>query len=467
MLLNELLAEFFGPYVATVLGFALALFLFAHVLRGQQRQSASLAWLLAFVVAPVVFVPLYLIFAGRKVAARARRKRHLQLHATHKRVQLDGLSADIEKILNGYELPMARTGNQIELITSGEHGYKELVSLIDSAEHTIHIATFILARDEVGRDIVQRLAARAQQGVEVRLLVDALGSLGARFTLLKILERAGGHTGVFMRMIAFRRRWKADLRNHRKLAIFDGTTVLTGGMNIGREYMGPTTSSERWIDTMIKVSGPVVYDLAGVFADDWEFATGEHLTELDVVAAPHPTSQAAQAVPSGPDVDHDGLYDAIVASVYKARKRVWLVTPYFLPDSGLARALLMQAQIGTDVQIVLPRSSDQWLPDMARARTVRELHAAGARFHLHPRMVHAKQFLFDEALSVQGSANMDMRSLYLNYELAVFCYDDGTIKATARWIKTLIDECEEYVGDEPNVIRRAVEDFCWLASPQL
>ncbi len=466
MSLDQALSVYVWPYLAALAGFALALVLLAYVLRQHERQSASIAWVLAILLAPFVAVPAYLLFAGRKLAMKARRKQPLHSRGSHAGATLDGIGADVEAIVRGYGLPAASAGNRIALITDGGDAYDELTALIDGAQHRIHIATFVLGTDRVGRALTARLARRAREGVEVRLMVDALGSLLARAVLLPGLARAGGRTGVFMRVLPLHRRWRANLRNHRKLALFDDRVALVGGMNLARRYLGPHRSRRRWLDSMLRVEGPVLEDLAGVFADDWEFATGERVEPL--AAASAPGARVAQVVPSGPDVEYDALYDAIVAAVYKARRRLWMVTPYFVPDDGLMRALLMQARMGTDVRVVLPARSDHLVADLARARAVRRLHASGARFFVHDeRMVHAKHLVMDEALAVAGSANLDMRSLYLNYELALFCYDRGSITEIADWVETLAAQCTELTPPRPGPIRRLAEDLCWLAGPLL
>jgi cardiolipin synthase len=468
MSLQELTSSYAWPYLAALLGFVLALVLLAHVLRGHERQSASLAWVLAILLLPFVAVPAYLVFAGRKLALRARGKRPLHSQGSHEAAALSGIAADVEGIVRGYGLPAASGGNRLELITDGERAYEELTTLIDGAERSIHVATFVLSNDRVGRALITRLAQRAQEGLEVRLLVDALGSLWARPGLLPALRRAGGHTGVFMRVLPVHRRWRANLRNHRKLALFDDRVALVGGMNLARRYMGTRPWRGRWVDTLMRIEGPVVADLAGVFADDWEFATDERFEPRRRTAAPQGASQVAQVVPSGPDVEHDALYDAIIAALYKARRRVWLVTPYFVPDDGLMRVLLLQARMGVDVRVIVPKRSDHRVADLARARFVRRLHGAGAHCLVHePRMIHAKHLLVDDALAIAGSANLDMRSLYLNYELALFCYDHDSVQAVAGWMESLMSRCSAYRPREPGPARRLVEDLCWLAGPML
>ena len=466
--LVELFGPYLGPYLATLVGFGLALLLLAHVLRDNVRQSASFAWVLGLLLVPFIAVPAYLLFAGRKLARRAGGKEPLHSQGTHPAAELAGTGADIEAIVRGSGLPAVASGNRLDFIADGEQAYEQLTALIDGATRRIHIATFVLGNDRIGRALVARLCRRAREGVEVRLLVDAIGTVLARFTLLPGLERAGGRTGVFMPMLPLHRRWRANLRNHRKLAVFDDRIALVGGMNLARRYLGPHPSRSRWVDTMLRIEGPAVEDLAGVFADDWEFATDERIEPPRRVAAVDGAGQLAQVVPSGPDVEHDGLYDSIVAALYKARQRIWLVTPYFVPDDGLMRALGLQARLGADVRLILPRRSDHRVADLARARFVRQLQAAGARFFFHPeRMVHAKHLVVDDALTIAGSANLDMRSLYLNYELALFCYDGASVRAVEDWMDGLMQQCSEQGPRQPGPARRLLEDLCWLAGPLL
>ena len=232
--------------------------------------------------------------------------------------------------------------------------------------------------------------------------------------------------------------------------------------------MGPEQSRTRWLDSTMKIEGPAVRDLSDLFADDWQFATGEQLPACAQIASLPGHERIVQVVPSGPDVPLDALYDAIVAALYKAQRRIWLVTPYFVPDDGLMRALLLQARLGHDVRVILPRRSDHRFVDMARGRFVRNLKEAGVHFFVHrSRMVHAKHVLVDDTMAVSGSANLDMRSLYLNYELALFCYDKQSIDDTAAWISSVLEECDEYDPKAPTVLRRLGEDLCWLTAPLL
>lgn len=464
------------PYTAAVLGFALAVLLFAYMLRQHERQSASIAWVLAFVLAPFIAVPAYILFAGRKLAARARAKTPLHDSRGGDPVPLAPPAAAIESIARGSGLPAARGGNRVEFLSDGAAAFEALMALVDGARERVHVSTFIFSADAVGRVIAERLARRAEEGIEVRLLVDAIGSLPARFTLLPALRRRGVRVGVFMPMLSLHRRSKANLRNHRKLVVADGRTAIAGGMNLGSDYMGPGPGAAPWIDTTLHLQGPVVADLEAVFAADWAFTVGESLPAVEPRAADAPgaggtgglAAQVIQVVPSGPDVVHDALYDAVVAAVYRATRRIWVVTPYFVPDEGLMRALTLQARVGVDVRLLLPARSNHLVADMARARYLRELSEAGVRLYYHPhRMVHAKHLLIDDTLAVAGSVNLDMRSLYLNYEVALFGYDPLSIARQVDWMEAHMAQCHQVKPPTPGLLRRLGEDVCWLAAPLL
>ena len=272
-------------------------------------------------------------------------------------------------------------------------------------------------------------------------------------------------------MLPLRRRWSANLRNHRKMAIIDGEIGMIGGTNLAREYMGPAADPARWIDTNVVLRGPALADLERVFAGDWRFATGEDLQLKDGPRAPceeGSPGMRTQVVASGPDVAGDPLYDAILSLIHEARKRVWIVTPYFVPDEGLFKALMLQSRLGRDVRIVVPGRSNHPVADLARGRRLRRLQGVGARVFAHPtRMIHAKQIVVDDDIAVSGSANLDMRSLYLNFEVDVFVYSPEKVAEMANWASGLMSQCVESGLTTPGYFRRWAEDLGWLVSPLL
>lgn len=428
----------FSPLL-TYLGFGLALALLAHLLRQQRSPSSTIAWLLVILFLPYIGVPLYLMLGGRKMRRMARRKK--PVYAPEPRfADATALGGEAEKILRSFGIPPATLGNRLRLIVTGEEAYRQLIRSIDEAKQSISITTYILGTDAVGHAIVDRLARRASEGVEVRLLVDSVGSWRLRRGALGPLTAAGARVAFFMPVVHLPFRGRANLRNHRKIVVVDNRRAIIGGMNLSGEYMGPAPDPGRWRDLSLVISGPAVNDLADLFRSDWKFATGEDLEPVPPLAPDVGGLEScpAQVVASGPDVAGDPLYETLLSVLFAARRRIWVVTPYFVPDEMLARALELAARRGVDVRLVVPEHSNHLSADLARVGFLRQIHDGGGRILLYePVMLHAKAVLVDD-LAIIGSANMDMRSLFLNYEVALFVYCHPQVEEVAAWAQSLM-----------------------------
>ncbi|AGA29205.1 cardiolipin synthase [Singulisphaera acidiphila] len=450
----------------TTLGFVLGIMLVAHLLKSQRSTSSTIAWLLVIVLVPYLGVPLYLMIGGRKMRRRAESKE--QVYHRRRKLPSETSGGPAERILQSFGIPPATSGNRVELVTSGEEAYRLLLDLIDKAEHSIHITTYILGRGPVGEAIIERLAQRAADGVSVRLLLDDVGSWRVGRKFVSPLTAAGAKVAFFMPMLHLPFRGRTNLRNHRKIVVVDGQHALTGGMNLAEEYMGPTPDPERWRDFSLVSSGPAVLDLADLFRSDWKFATGETIAkEEESPYAVESNGSIAQVVASGPDVSGDPLYAALVSVAFAAKWRIWVVTPYFIPDETLARALELAARRGVDVRVIVPDQSNHGMADLARVSYLRQIQNAGGQVLLYqPGMVHAKVVLIDHDLAIVGSANMDMRSLFLNYEVAVFLYSQPQVDATAAWIETLMSQSQRGLSERGRFTQLA-EDVVRLLSPLL
>ena len=334
--------------------------------------------------------------------------------------------------------------------------------------------TFILGRDETGRSIIALLAKKAAAGVEVRLLLDALGCFRTSGEFVDSVRHAGGHVGIFMPVLPLRRKWSANLRNHRKVLIVDDDTAIVGGMNLANEYLGPDPDPNRWVDTGAVIQGPAARDLDRLFANDWNFATDDSLsTDEPAEESPiariqrDPQGQLVQIAASGPDTRYDAIYEAMLTALTEACERIWIVTPYFIPDETLYKVLAMQCRLGTDVRIIVPAKSNHLLADFARARFLRDLAAEGAKIHAMPRMVHAKLMLFDRMVAAVGSANFDTRSLYLNFEVTAMLYSEPAIDEIASWMQERIAESHEPVPGPVSMARNLAETLSGLVAPLL
>lgn len=454
-MMEEIGIGWFNLHLLTELGFLLALLLLSRIVRERRSPTSTLAWLMGMVFVPYIAVPLYLLFGGRKMRQRVATKGLLPANGR-------GRSA-----VHGV-FPQTR-GNEVRLIADGEEAYEETLRLIAEARHSIHVATFILGADPTGKAVLAALTARAAEGVQVRLLLDSLGSFHLPAHWLTPLQENGGRIAYFMPMMHLPFRGRANLRNHRKLLLFDGQTAISGGMNIAAEYMGAGQGSHRWRDLAVRIAGPAVADLESVFASDWRFAARER---LDATAPPVCPVEAGpdsrvQIIATGPDVRGDPLRDTLITACATARHRVWAVTPYFVPDDVLIEVLCIAARRQVDVRLLLPRRSNHRMADLARENYLSQLQEAGGKVFLHgSAMVHAKAVLLDREMAITGSANMDIRSLLLNYELGICLYSGPLIAAMEDWMLQLMRDCEER-PPHPNATLGLLEGVGRLFAPLL
>jgi cardiolipin synthase len=436
-------------------------FAFAASTLAQRRPSGSAAaWLLVILLLPYVGIPLYLSFGGRKVRRRASRKRPLVSKG-------EPLSEAFRALGHLGAAPASPAPAQaaietVEWLEDGIVAYKALLAAIQNAERAIRIQTFLLADDAVGRAILVALTRRARAGVEVNLLLDDL--LGYRSPRAGIaeLEAAGGRVARFMPLFHVPFRGRANLRNHRKIAVFDGQLAIVGGMNLADEYMGPEPTPRRFRDLSVLLRGSQVAALDAIFRADWEFAGGR---EPPALGPDSPSNAGIRVVPSGPDCPTDAIYDALLTAIFRAEHRFWVATPYFVPDEGLTRALEVAARRGVDVRIVVPDRSNHRLADFAAAPSLRDVAASGGKVQrFMPGMLHAKAVLVDDALAIVGSANFDMRSLFLDYEVVLFFTGAPEVARLSAWFEATLDATRS--GPSPSGrLRTQLERMCRLIAP--
>ncbi len=472
------LPQWFFSNLHEIVGYVMALVLMPRILLERRHPGATVAWLLAIGLMPYVGVPLYFLIGGRTIQ-RVSREMHWSMTDGVARTTFEEEKAlaphcrKIARLLRRAGTFPLTSDNSIRLIDNGVEAYASLIHMLRSARKSIEIATFILGRDAVGRAIVKVLEEKAREGVEVRLLLDALGSLRTRGRFVQPIRDAGGHVGVFLPLLPIRRKWSANLRNHRKIIIVDREEGIVGGMNLTREYMGPGHWERRWKDVSMEIKGPAVKDLFRVFAQDWHYSTGEAIEfgPLPPPPAQKPGPAMVQVVGDGPDINARPLYSGVLAAIGQAKKTIWVVTPYFIPDEPLSAALTLAARMGNDVRIIMPQHSNHPLIDLASRSLFPELMEAGVRFYLYrPRMLHAKLIAIDGHLAVVGSANMDIRSFNLNFEIATFLYSAEDVKKVIAVMKSVMGESRKLTHEElarKGGARRFVEDICRVFSPLL
>ena len=443
-----------SAHLATVVTTILVVSFLARILRDRRPYGSTLAWLLVVIAIPYLGIPLYL-FIGPRKQLRERKRIYGEKEESSR-----GIEPDVARLLCADGIRVPKDGNEVKLLDTGEIAFETLMKCIREAKSSIRISTFILADDATGRAIVKALSEKARAGVSVHLLIDGFFAFRASRRRLADLRKAGAHVAVFAPIVHLPFRSSGNLRNHRKSAVFDGASAIVGGMNIAEEYMGATPLATRWCDLCAIVRGPAVADIADVFCSDWEFATNESLAPVKSAGE---GSSRIQIVPSGPDSAADSFYEAILSACYAARGRVWVVTPYFVPDDALTRALCAAAHRGLDVRIIVPLRSNHRVADLAGGAALRQVEAAGGRILTFPRMIHAKVVVIDDSLGVVGSANLDMRSLFLDYELCLFLYTARDIADLSAWFERTARPCGSLA--KATAIRAMAEDVGRLFAP--
>ena len=474
--LADFLARGLVADLITLGGFLLALLVVARLMSQKKAPANTFAWLLIIVLVPYVGVPLYLLFGGRKLRRLAARKTPL-IPTLPNRPDTPPVFAHrpvAQTIMAaGAGAPVA--GNRLKLLTTGVATYEELEHQIRAARHTIHITTFILGRDDTGRRVVQLLAERARAGLKVRLLLDSVGSMFIGRGFIAPLRAAGGEVVRFMPVLPFTSRGSANLRNHRKIAVFDHTTAIIGGHNLAQEYMGPRPFKKRFADLGALIEGPAATLLNEVFIADWCFASRrppEPLrAEFNPPDSPVRGDAELQVVASGPDVPGDPLYEGIISMIQEAERSIWIVTPYFIPDDVLLRSLIVKARAGRQVTLVLPARSNHPVTDFARRHYVRELRQAGGRVLLYGAgMMHSKAVIVDDCIGLLGSANFDLRSLFVNFEIGLVVHSAPEVLTMKAWAEALMAQCREPKSDSSGKHHRLsgiLEDFSRLLAPLL
>ncbi len=469
----EFAIAFFAAHLSTLVGFVLALLIMGRLVIEKRNPSNIFAWALIILFAPFIGVPLYFLFGGRKSRHLVANKRRVNSIAVQ---MAAGKTDPVPDPSKPSVVPLRKFGgNSFTLLGTGVAAFHALCAEIETASRSIHIMTYILGDDDAGKPVVELLTRRAREGVEVRLLVDALGSWGrARGRLCRPLIEAGGQVGNFMPVVPLQTKTSANLRNHRKFAIFDSRRAIVGGQNIDTRFMGPTPDSGRFLDFSAIVEGPVVSALNRTFVSDWCFTTKTDPMQFREVLSYLPTPAGEcemEIVSSGPDVEGDPLWERLIALVQNCRRELLIVTPYFVPDEVLFRSLIVKAHTGLPIRLILPERSNQAMVDFARHHYLRQLEAAGAQVLLYrPGMIHAKVFLADRSIALMGSANIDMRSLFVNFEIGVFHTSPEPLHALEGWVDEILPHCVPYAQTahgRAGANRRLMEDFAHLLVPLL
>ncbi len=445
--MNPALAEHW-PAVVSALHILAAFAVTVDAVLRKRHVSAVIGWIGVAWLAPLVGSVLYVLFGinriHRTAAALAlegdRRNAGAPTAELAGRRDADARMAPpfaalsrVGEAVTG--LPLT-PGNQVDPLENGDVAFPAMLAAIEGAARTIGLLTYIFDNDRAGEAFLQALVRAQDRGVQVRVLIDDVGARYSRPTMLRLLARERIRAAAFLPARLPRLRY-ANLRNHRKILVVDGCRGFVGGMNIRESHWFTLQPARPTQCLHFKVQGPVVVDMQRVFAADWAFTTGERLDEQ----AWFPNLEAvgmvlARGLQDGPDADLDNIPHVLHAALSVATSRVRIVTPYFLPGSVLLRALQVAAMRGVEVDIVIPAKSNVPIMDWAMAPQLPELLARGCRVHRSPPPFdHSKIMVVDGFWCLIGSTNWDARSLRLNFEYNLECYDS----TLARQLEALIE----------------------------
>ena len=457
-------------YLFVLIGAMLVFTALSHILYQKRSPTSMTSWMLAIIFMPYITVPLYFLIGIRK-REKKHKKEYVEFHelAQNNPYVLNDTKNGFQNILRKNGIPPASSGNTYELITSDTEAYERMLKEMHNAQESIDICTYVFKADQTTEALLALMTLRAEESIRVRLLMDIVGSFGVYLNqrCFKALKEAGGEIAFFVPILKRPFQNYINLRNHRKIYLFDQTTLLSGGMNLSNEYMGLDDGTERWDDMMYYLRGPAVHSFYSIFHNDWVYATKEEKKNDLKMDEVYHGNAIVQVVPSGPDVERDALYETLINAIYSAKQRIWIVTPYFVPDDNIVQALVIAQHKGVDVKLITPKNSDNFIADMARSSYMRELDAVGVDVVLYKeKMLHAKAILVDKVGGMVGSVNIDNRSLFLNYEVVTFVYSPDFIESIESWMEKLIANSTRGMK-KPTKIREASENIMKVFAPLL
>jgi cardiolipin synthase len=448
--------RFVGVYI-----FVIAIFIFFE----SKDPSRTLAWLLVLALLPSVGFFLYL-FLGNDIRKRIRTKNKKTLNQNFaekaaalqqsivpyvdfiKRTQSKVDDKLVTLLLKNSASPFS-VNNEVKVLKNGEETFEDIIGALESAREFIHLEYFIIRDDRIGRRIRNILIEKAKQGVSVRLIYDSVGCWQLTNDFFQPMKKVGIECYPFLPVMAPLLSRELNYRNHRKIIVVDGIIGFVGGLNIGVEYLGEKELGF-WRDTHLRLKGDSVYSLQNIFLNDWYFVSKQELT--GGYYFPKSVSygdKVVQVTSSGPDSDWFTIHQAYFTMITTAEKRVWLVTPYLVPDKSLQLALKTAALSGLDVRIIIPNKPDHFFVYWASRDNVQELLEAGVRIFTYEQgFIHSKVLLVDDVCASVGTANFDIRSLEINYEVNAFIYDHDVVEELARDFKQDLKYSKEIVLKE-------------------
>jgi cardiolipin synthase A/B len=475
----------FLNWASITLSILLSISTAGHALFNKRTPPSALGWVAVCLMFPFFGAFLYFLFGINRVQTRAKKledKRgflyfnlkdidHPSSLATlsHTDLTLSPVCFQIARISDTVTNRPLVGGNRVEPLYNGEAAYPEMLHTIECAQKTLYLTTYIFDTTKSGWQFIDALSRATHRGVDVRVIIDGVGELHSMTRAGTKLERRGVKLARFLPPKLIPPAVHINLRNHRKIMIADGQTAYTGGMNIGDRHLANNLKNRsRVIDIHFRLMGPIVMQLEKAFLEDWAYCSGEQTEPTPALPVKYGTA-ICRTITDGPNEDINKLSTILIGAVVSARNRILIMTPYFLPSIEMISALQTAALRGIEVDIVLPAKNNLPFIKWATNHMLYDLLYRGVRiFFQPPPFAHSKLFVVDDQYAQIGSANMDPRSLRLNFELTVEIYDEHVAKTLSAHIEEKIKYSKkmtlEAIQNRPFIVK--VRDaFAWLFSP--
>ncbi len=437
----EFLEAHYWSILITV-NYLLAFTAMVTVLLNNVNPSKTLSYLIILALFPFFGLVIYYLFGRQYRKTKIFDRKHIANSAVIKSISnefqlsrnyLDEINDLLDdkikliKLIDTSERSPLTLNNQLTVLKNGETKFEVLLQDLKNAKNHIHLEYYILRDDNIGTKIIELLCEKAEQGVEVKLSYDDVGSKISR-TTKKRLSNSGVNHEPFMPVLFSSLTGKSNYRNHRKVIVIDGRIGYLGGINISDNYINSSDSEQYWRDTHLRVEGDVVKVLQFHFLTTWDFVTED---KLQVKSQYFPQIQTNGAVPvqiaaSGPDTDWANIMEAMLTAINNAEQYIFITTPYFIPNPQILTALQVAARIGVDVRLLIPKDSDSWIAKHATNSFLEFLLSAGVKVYRYEKgFIHAKTMVVDDVFSTIGTCNLDNRSFNINFEINALIYDEN------------------------------------------
>lgn len=410
-----------------------------------RTAQGAIAWAVSLNTIPYVAVPAYWAFGRTKFQGYVKKRRSQEEQADplvksfiQEAKDLGFVTGDLHEVHERLARLPITTGNDVKLLRNGDEIFPSILEGIERANDYILVQFYIVRDDALGREFQDRLIAAAERGVRVHFLYDEVGSHQLPRSFNERFRAAGVESRRFNSNQGVTNRFQINFRNHRKMVVVDGREAWVGGANLGVEYLGEDSRLSPWLDAMVKVRGPAVQTIQVAFLEDWYWSSGNFLDmEWTPQAGPSGQSRSVLCLPTGPAdvVETCALY--FLSLINQARQRIWIASPYFVPDEQTISALQLAAIRGVDVRIIIPENCDNLLVNLSGWSFIEPLEAVGVRFYRHTNgFMHFKATLVDDDLSAVGTANFDNRSFRLNFEITLEVRDEDF----AREVEAMLED---------------------------